>query len=448
MAERPSRWLPQSCLAWWLGGILFFGLLLSAGWWLLRPAPRLTVTLPDGREIALAQVTYGTEHRFMYGKPLAKAVAPFMSAQWRNRHGPWTATYNSAIPTLMFWVRWPDSGGTNQAASTAAVFNEQGNESEPTWVSKSAYFPSGTKVIGWAFANYPRDARAVGLKIFRYDAGPQPRVLAEFRVRNPGPRRHPTWTAPPFPMTERCGELSCTLVNLTAGQATRSRFDMYSPFRANGNLALFQISEAGKPTRAWNVAAIQAVGSTGNICDTKTMSCTPLGEYLLVEFDGALWPVETAWKLKVELSRAADFNASELYTVKAVPLPAVPGTPGRTNLQATVEGLSLLGLRLERAYPAGPFPPGLFQHNAVASLETASAIEGTRVTLVRAVDDRGRPVLHQPGSSGNNTVHRYELRLAPGVTHVDFTFAIHRSRFVEFLSRPVTLTRSLPRSNR
>ncbi len=131
-------------------------------------------------------------------------------------------------------------------------FDDHGNETEPAWPSRWPNFAAGDRVVGWAFANYPRRARRVGLKIIDYNPIPPPRVIAEFTVRNPGPREHPTWRARPFPIVQRSGELSCTLVNWTAGRPVRSRPGLYVPYHANWNTAVFQVTDRGAPAPAWS----------------------------------------------------------------------------------------------------------------------------------------------------------------------------------------------------
>ncbi len=427
------------------GLIVAIGLFWVVAAWFAASTAERALKLPDGREITLLQTTYGTQHRCALGKPLRKAVGPFLPADWRTRLGVRTVTYTSATPTLMFWVLLRDYRGTNQGLSTAAVFNEQGNESEPAWLSISSYSPSGGTVAGWAFANYPRSARRIGFKLFQYHAGvSQPGVVAQFDVRNPGPRPTADWTAPSLPVTQRDEGLACTLFSLTAGKPAPSRFDGFAPYHANWNTALFQIAEGGAPTLAWTVAGLKAVESTGNVCDIRATTCRAVGPYLVVEFDGALWQGEQAWKLNVELSRAADFAADELWSIKSVPVPATIVTPARTNLQTTVQGLDLVGLQLARDASAGPFMPGAFRRTATVNLETARAVAGTRVTLVQAIDDRGQTVPHQPGHSSSNTVDSFGLAVGPGVTNLDFTFAIHKSRFLEFLAKPTVRTNSAP----
>jgi hypothetical protein len=72
------------------------------------------------------------------------------------------------------------------------------------------------------------------------------------------------------------------------------------------------------------------------------------------------------------------------------------------------------------------------------SVRAEGVSEGWRLSLVRVVDDQGREVGVQNGQEWNwgSGELVFGLKLQPDASRVDCTFALHKSRFFEFLARP------------
>ncbi len=419
--------------------ILLIALLaIGAGalwWWLDAAAAGRVVRLPDGRVATLVAVTYGTEHRYVHGKPLVKVAARFRSARWAALHGLQERQFTTPAPTVTFWVEWRNLALTNQPPTSASIAGEQGPETEPAWLRTAIHAATGESVVAWNFGNYPRRARTLRLGIFQWQGTGWPLRVAEFRADNPGPRRYAVWTAPPSPVTERAGGWDFSLEKFTTGEPVPARLKPARGYVTPWNTATFRASQNGQPSRAWRVAAIEGTDATGNRCVPQATAFEARGDEAVFGFNGVVWPGEAALKLKVEFSRRDEFAPGELWFARTVIVPPAVGGLTRVEPQTNGPGGRVMGLELRRTGPNVFGARGATWRNGEVNLEVTPPSDA-RVTLHRATDDRGRTVPHESQARITNTVHRFALELAPDARSVDFTFAVHPSVFAEFLARP------------
>jgi len=151
-----------------------------------------------------------------------------------------------------------------------------------------------------------------------------------------------------------------------------------------------------------------------------------LNGQLTIHYRFGLWPGEAAWRLKVELSRHANFAPDELWTVRDLSLSETNLShllTSQTTLQGTVAQLQRLVPSLEQGSVHTLF------------LSVSPHREGFRFTIVEATDDLGRTVSFS-GHGGNGINHTIDFRPAPDAKSLNVTFALHPSRFVEFTVKP------------
>lgn len=426
--------------SWKIWLLLAFAVAVGAITWLmLKSSEGRTIRLQDGRVLTLVSVTYGTDHRYVYGRPLVKAVAPVMPEKWSRDRGLRVANYTSAVPANVVWFL---CGRTDpiKPSTFASVADDAGNETEPAWVATAMYLVSGEVVRGWVFENFPRRAKDMRFQFIENDMAGVPHVLGEFRLPNHGPRRHPNWKAETLPAVRRDGDLEFVLGDAQsqrlADVPARYRFRQRAPYPVNWNSAMLQVRQQGKPSLDWQIAGLTVTDPTGNVCDTRNRRFESVGDFLFYSFDGLLWPQESAFKFKVEFSRQNGFASNELCAVARLALAPLNTTTILSNPPAAPHGIQLKQLALQRVQ-GGPYLPGDFRRNAMLQVQTASALPaGIRLSLARAVDDRGWPVWSQPTLSLSNTIHAFELCVPAGATNLDFALAFQRSRFAEFLVKP------------
>lgn len=417
----------------WLLGLSLAALvavLLLALWGLsLRPAPLQVVQLPNG-EI------------------LPPAVA--------QRFGGEVYTQPAPAGSLVFWVRCqgpnPDAGWNLRAS----VLDEHGCTSRQATGNFSSMGSRGTSVVnGWSFSAFPRRGRTLRLRLMQ--PGPdysRSTPVGEFTVPNPAPGPYPQWTPEPLPATRRDGGLAVTLTRVltdlpqeAAGASGPMRLRPLRPGEETWTRTTFRIEENGRASGRWYPVGLTVSDATSSTWQPGAYS---YGGSVGAEaqphfaFEGSLWPDERAWRLRYEFSRKSGFAPDELWTVRDVP---VPRKGQRVPLgQSTPLGGTTLRLKAI----AGPGGPALAEMQFPSDgpqigVEVVAPLQGQRLTLASAMDDRGHRLASlTPSGSSNST---YLFVLAPsdqparfqGARALDLTFALHRSRYVEFTvaaSRP------------
>jgi len=85
--------------------------------------------------------------------------------------------------------------------------------------------------------------------------------------------------------------------------------------------------------------------------------------------------------------------------------------------------------------------PGMMRWEALPkhaniSIHAEPIPKGRRLALVKVVDDQGREVDVQPGTDWGQGENVFGLTIPKDAKLLDCTFALHKSRFVEFLAKP------------
>jgi hypothetical protein len=148
---------------------------------------------------------------------------------------------------------------------------------------------------------------------------------------------------------------------------------------------------------------------------------------------------------------------ADLWTVKVLAVPdrgafsSAPGTTIRYGATLHLLGLTGPGASLPEVAPesggaatgAAPYqittaPSDRWTVHVRASLAGAESWweSGVHLSLLRAIDERGRKAAIAGDDIEGDGRHRFELQIAPGAKRLDLTFAVVKSRFVEFVVRP------------
>ena len=208
--------------------------------------------------------------------------------------------------------------------------------------------------------------------------------------------------------------------------------------------AAFHCEQKGVTVTNWQAMRIETSDATGNHVQNSSWSTSrdENGDATMT-YQYGLWPAESPWKLRVEMSRTSGFNDGEMWTVTNVPVQ--PGTwndlwnPGfsgsRTN--AAVAETTLNGIHL-KLFPAiqitnQNFGNGQRQGGIRVATEPNNLPDGYRLSIL-ATDEQGREV--QGGvlnGGGGNSIEQIQNLRAKVLT---VTVALHKSRFVEFTVKP------------
>src|SRR5258706_9415974 len=201
---------------------VFTFILLSAAsvaFWRVRlPAANRTATLPDGRQLVIRQLTYGTEHKFVSGSLLAQFLGPVLPSKWKTRIGLRKFIQRTEAPTLMIWGEWRLPQNAAGPASMCVIQDETSSESVSVagvWIGVA---PRTGLIMGWTIDNFPRRADSLHLKISEWNkTNYQLHAVASFTLPNPARRDYPIWKASAYPITQHSNGVEFSMANVVQG---------------------------------------------------------------------------------------------------------------------------------------------------------------------------------------------------------------------------------------
>ena len=411
--------------------ILIIGVAVGAYWWLSRPQ---VIVFSDDAKLTLVKVEYGKRH----APPAAKPASGARGAQRGN-------SFTTDKDALVLWVHWQydskqyhyfqfylyDKDGTACVQAGPRNWRNNGNE-----------------VVAVQFDAFPRRQGKFYVRAHEQGNGGQEMSDQKFVIHNPAHGSWTKWTPEPLPATRQDDDVTVTLTKLAAGAP--------SPFTPNdidaddaaakSVQAIFHVERNGSPVSNWQPVSVETTDATGNHVGGSIQQNNWQDNNDTVAYQYGLWPDEPAWKVKFEFSQQSDFADNEVWTVKNIPLQ--PGrqqdfynVPRNTGAGAVVAETDLNGVHL-KIFPAKQFtdmPPNSQPQGGLTIQISPSLPDGMRMTLISLTDDQTNDVAYWDyGTMRNNnlTSYRYALRDITGVTNLNLTIAMHKSRFVEFTAKP------------
>ena len=453
------------------------------GLWAIWQLPRPQfVTLPNGDRYRLAGVTWGTNH---VEPTLAARVARRIPLSLTNvvqrvlgKHlGPITS-FKTDEPSLFVWfqplARSGQSSPLNRLSARLADQNGVTGNSPGVMVrgtqwamimSPAALAGRGNAQYGAAtFTVLPRRSPVLQCVLFEAAAQGVSREVGCVRFLNPVFGRFPQWQPETLPATKRVGDFEVCLEKLqhegfgaSQGPDTLSPIGRASDYRTTlkGEKNVFtafslSVGSLSGTDERYQIVSSELSDATGNHIRGFLESypfLTPMagGTSRIDSYgnviDGVLWPDEAAWRLKVELKRDSGFSAPELVTFKGVPL-LNEGAEDIIRLTNLVGGTQFV-LSERVLIQNGRNPVRQRFQLEMASLPHSISLAWVKVTTDAGVEaDASKPSWSQgynPGRPEQNAHFSsdFVLRSVPaGVTTVDITWAMHRTRTVEFLVAP------------
>src|SRR6266498_2534238 len=385
------------------------------------------VRYSDGTTLTLKEVTYGTVHRYRGG--FWERIISLLRRELGSKYASRRDVLTTDRPSVTFWF---DRRG---ATSGDLVLCDESGFGIVGDYSMMRLKPPISTMEGWAFAAWPRRQRTFTVRVYELGKGyGDDTLLGEFTVRNPKPDNYPVWTAPPLPVRATNGDLSVNLFDLTAGVGHGSlKWKPALSPTVSQTRAGFRVERNGRPTKEWGIATVEASDATGNLIRRLGgTSFEPDAEF--AELHPHLWPSESAWKLRVGFSQRSNFVASELWTLRGIPL------TGAVLTNTLLTQTNLQGALLQYT---GQESGARWGDDQRFNFRVTPGRADYRVTLVRAVDDNGREATvgasFEGGiylGSGSKQDWGFGLRLSTNATSLDLTLALHQTRYIEFLARP------------
>jgi hypothetical protein len=308
----------------------------------------------------------------------------------------------------------------------------------------------GNGIVAVQFDAFPRRQGKFFVRVQEQSNTGQEMADQKFIIANPVRGSLSKWAADPLPSTQSDDDVSVTLTKLVAGadMPYQRNQDNADDAANKGVQAVFHVERNGKPVSNWNAVSVDTTDATGNKVSGGINQNNWQDSDDTVLYQYGLWPDEAAWKVKFELSQQSDFADSELWNVQN--LTVVPGKQqemynygGNRRQTPTSHAFAetdLNGYHL-KLYPAKEFTDAGNNNWMQAGLfvdVSPLVADGWRMT-VKVTDTETNDIqCNDYNTFGNNNVSSYRFRLQDltGLTNLNVSIALHKSRFVEFTAKP------------
>ena len=418
------------------------GGLILLGWFYASRRPYLArQTLPDGATLTLVAVKAGQKHE----SPLAtlkQKLAARLPASWCASLKVYppasTSCQISSSNYLSVWLTAAKTKGVGPPQFILLVGDDHDNfciDAEHHGTIVSSQVGPNQWLVGLPVAAWPRRAETIRIQVYARYAEPmfyptyREKMIAEFRVKNPGrDTKAPAWTAPPWPITVRDGDLDFTLTSLWLGLGSLhghldGRLWALKDPSQRSSRATFRVTRGDEVLTNWNAHHVRKIlDATGNWSDGNGYNSLIRDGETLNQFSRPPLPASEAWRMTVEFSRMSGFSTDEVYTVTGIATPL----HSRAGLATNALGTNVLEMGWARRSPDG----------SIALWASARPLRNDhKLTLVRATDNLGRDVPFKNSGGGQSVTHE-DLTLSTNATSVDLVFAFHRSRLLTFQVKP------------
>ena len=400
--------------------------------WRISSAERArTVTMPDGRQLAIRQLTYGTQHRFLYGNVWARLAAPMLPDSWKAKAGLQTFFHGTTTPALVIWGDWRlprNAPGPAQMALISEAGSDRPASESGVWMGVPA---SNHLIMAWVFQNFPRRARSLRVQMCDWDSKSQLKPAATFTLASPVRHTFTTWKAERYPLLRPVKGLQFCMLNFSPGGFLRDPWPLLFTGSSivSGHVAVFQVKQDRRALDNWHVEAMTVTDATGNVVKGKLQPFVSVGGYIVFGLNDTLWLTEKSWQFRTQFARDGGFASNELCTIRGLPA-ITSGSVTQLVTNIEVNGVSIGGVEMQ-AKGRGPSPYRLHEDLEVQPILTQTAGERL-VTLVGATDNQGRQLQHDR-SYYNLDGHHFGIEPLPDSKSLDLTFAVQAPVTVEFV---------------
>ena len=424
----------------WVVAALAFAVAAGMVWW-ASDRVRGTVRLPDGREVTVLAVTYGTDHALIEGPFWAKIARRFLSRAKAHQLGLRIYERKFDQPTLIVWTHWR-LPSTNEPPRYASVRDRHGVESEPEHVAVDA--PVGktrTAIMAWQFANFPRRQGHFPIRFYERQSGQlqfiggQLQFLGQADVPNAARVDATTAPAPSPPVTVKQDDVEFTLTMLRSGGEKAT--NLVRPYIqvAKWTEARFEVREGGRLATNWTVRNLRAVGETGNRFQLFYGAALSTNGDYRVSFPDALWPDESSWRIRGEFAHGSGFVETNRWKFKGLPV-ARYWSGFTTNVEETAFGVRFISMDIRPTTQFTRYVRGGFRRTTDLTVQFSPESERSHPALVAAVDGQGRELRFSGAEEPIKGRYVVGLEIPTNSTTLDLTFVVHQSREVEFFVKP------------
>ena len=429
-----------------LGLIVLAGIVVA----LRQPKPTASgpLSLPDGSVVRILAVTYGTNH--VVGRPLARFVARMPAAVQAGllyllgKRAALQFSTTTSEPKLIIWLgRATNNAATPPASSYVTAF-----------LADASGFISGdhASIYGWwsnpeqmQFGVIPRRDPVIAVNFFYHSPTGGVTRCGTLPFANPLYGNFPQWRPEPVPATRRASDVAMTLEKVSTGHDQNSSVRADSNDRVshefgtnrvdgqNSTVCFIRLQSLIDSNQVWCVAGEEVSDATGNKARNTSLGWGSFEEGYF-SFEPGLWPSESAWKLRCEIKRVRGFDSGDTFVFRDIPF----GSLGATNVISCATNFSGVSVILDHTIRRAPNTNSSWSSEELSQVQftTAGLTNGLHLDLLSARTDRGTNLDCGSWSSGDRQ-RTYNYRNVPlQAKTADFTFAVQRSRWVEFTVKP------------
>jgi hypothetical protein len=414
-----------------------------------KPVRSGPLTLPDGSVVRIVAVTYGTNHAI--GPPTWRLLAQLPPnlqgllgrSQWVAKRLAAVRTTTTTDPTMIVWLE----GASNNVTALSR------NSSFDVCLADASGFISGNSswLGGWwvnpvdlHFGAVPRRDRIITINFFSHNADGTVRRCGSLAFANPVFGKFRQWQPESLPSTKHAGDVAVTLENFSTGHDDNTRYKSLDSRRRevefgtnrkerNRNVCFVHTFSLSDTNQVWRMVGAELSDAAGNRLHSSSANWGGETEDYF-GFEPGLWPSENAWKLRCEIKRIRGFAPEELLVFKGVPL----GRLQATNRVGWTTNLSGVSVTLDYVSRRPPQTNDTWSANKMSDVHFIihGLTNDLLLDLVSARADNGTN-LEFPSWSSSGFEKNYYLKNVPlDAATADFTFAVHRSRAVEFVVKP------------
>ena len=427
--------------------LVIAGIAAAFVWRSVSSLPAQYVTI-SGQTYRFAGVSYGTNHVIgsMFGRLVYRLPRPVAGIVRAFAGSSRSQTAFTAKPSVFIWLEpqgpaTPVGGGTTIYAMLADEHGAIGGE-EYFDIRRSGRISRPFFIL--TFEVLPRRGRTLDC-VFYVDGdsgGLSPRrEIGRIRLANPLYRRYPDWQPESLPATKTNGNVVVELENFVSGVAGSKVTG--SDGHSSRTFVHRRAGVGEEPQAAFDLN-VQCPGNTNEVWEPKGAEFSDATGNKIGTWGGGaeghnwfqptLWPSETAWRLKLELKRDRGFTQDELVAFHGVPVPAI-GSMNNPCLTNIVDGLEIDVTGIER----GPIVSYYYDNNIEASaihVHHAPVPEGLSFDFVAIETDDHRELKPISSRWMWDACDIWVEALPTNVTRLNMTFAVQKTRTVEFMVKP------------
>jgi hypothetical protein len=201
----------------------------------------------------------------------------------------------------------------------------------------------------------------------------------------------------------------------------------------NSTVCFIRLQSLIDSNQVWCVAGEEVSDATGNKARNTSLGWGSFEEGYF-SFEPGLWPSESAWKLRCEIKRVRGFDSGDTFVFRDIPF----GSLGATNVISCATNFSGVSVILDHTIRRAPNTNSSWSSEELSQVQftTAGLTNGLHLDLLSARTDTGTNLDCGSWSSGDRQ-RTYNYRNLPlEAKTADFTFAVQRGRWVEFIVKP------------